>query len=107
MFARSALMRSLHVRHVRTPEASRRCGSRGVWERASFEPAHRVLVVGPAGVRVRARGACRMEDDAGQRSGPRRMPGQKVLVHAGAGGLGSTLIQLAKHLGAMVATTAG
>src|SRR3954470_7040501 len=33
-------------------------------------------------------------------------PGQKVLVHAGAGGLGSTLIQLAKHLGATVATTA-
>ena len=26
-------------------------------------------------------------------------PGQKVLVHAGAGGLGSTVIQLAKHLG--------
>jgi NADPH:quinone reductase-like Zn-dependent oxidoreductase len=34
-------------------------------------------------------------------------PGQKVLVHAGAGGLGSTVIQLAKHLGATVATTAG
>jgi NADPH:quinone reductase-like Zn-dependent oxidoreductase len=27
-------------------------------------------------------------------------PGQKVLVHAGAGGLGSTVIQLAKYLGA-------
>src|SRR4051794_37864890 len=34
-------------------------------------------------------------------------PGQQVLVHAGAGGLGSTVIQLAKHLGATVATTAG
>ena len=33
-------------------------------------------------------------------------PGQKVLVHAGGGGLGSTVIQLAKHLGAYVATTA-
>jgi thiamine pyrophosphate-dependent acetolactate synthase large subunit-like protein len=33
-------------------------------------------------------------------------PGQKVLVHAGAGGLGSTVIQFAKHLGAYVATTA-
>jgi NADPH:quinone reductase-like Zn-dependent oxidoreductase len=32
-------------------------------------------------------------------------PGQKVLVHAGAGGLGSTVIQLAKYLGATVATT--
>ncbi len=32
--------------------------------------------------------------------------GHKVLVHAGAGGLGSTVIQLAKHLGAHVATTA-
>lgn len=32
--------------------------------------------------------------------------GHKVLIHAGAGGLGSTLIQLAKHLGAYVATTA-
>lgn len=32
--------------------------------------------------------------------------GQRVLVHAGAGGLGSTVIQLAKHLGAYVATTA-
>src|SRR5215203_5269834 len=34
-------------------------------------------------------------------------PGQRVLVHAGAGGLGSTVIQLAKHLGAIVATTTG
>ncbi len=33
-------------------------------------------------------------------------PGQKVLVHAGAGGLGSTVIQVAKHLGAHVTTTA-
>jgi NADPH:quinone reductase-like Zn-dependent oxidoreductase len=33
-------------------------------------------------------------------------PGQKALVHAGAGGLGSTVIQFAKHLGAHVATTA-
>ena len=33
-------------------------------------------------------------------------PGQKVLVHAGAGGLGSTVIQVAKYLGAYVATTA-
>lgn len=33
-------------------------------------------------------------------------PGQKVLVQAGAGGLGSTVIQVAKHLGAHVATTA-
>src|SRR5213075_426493 len=33
-------------------------------------------------------------------------PGLKVLVHAGSGGLGSTVIQLAKHLGATVATTA-
>lgn len=32
-------------------------------------------------------------------------PGQRVLVHAGAGGLGSTVVQLAKHLGAYVATT--
>ena len=32
-------------------------------------------------------------------------PDQKVLIHAGAGGLGSTAIQLAKHLGATVATT--
>src|SRR5215217_292844 len=32
--------------------------------------------------------------------------GQKVLVHAGSGGLGSTVIQLAKHLSATVATTA-
>ena len=32
--------------------------------------------------------------------------GQKVLVHAGSGGLGSTVIQLANHLGATVATTA-
>jgi NADPH:quinone reductase-like Zn-dependent oxidoreductase len=33
-------------------------------------------------------------------------PGEKVLVHAGSGGLGSTVIQLAKHLGATLATTA-
>jgi NADPH:quinone reductase-like Zn-dependent oxidoreductase len=33
-------------------------------------------------------------------------PGQRILIHAGAGGLGSTVIQLARHLGAYVATTA-
>lgn len=33
-------------------------------------------------------------------------PGQKVLVHGGAGGLGSIVIQLAKSLGAHVTTTA-
>ncbi|MEU0210974.1 NADP-dependent oxidoreductase [Streptomyces canus] len=35
----------------------------------------------------------------------RVQPGQKVLIHAGAGGLGSTAIRLAKYLGATVATT--
>jgi NADPH:quinone reductase-like Zn-dependent oxidoreductase len=33
-------------------------------------------------------------------------PGQKVLIHAGAGGVGSIAIQLATHLGATVTTTA-
>lgn len=37
--------------------------------------------------------------------GPVR-PGQKVLIHAGAGGVGVMAIPLAKHLGATVATTA-
>jgi NADPH:quinone reductase-like Zn-dependent oxidoreductase len=35
----------------------------------------------------------------------RVQPGQRVLIHAGSGGLGSIAIQLAKHLGATVATT--
>ena len=30
---------------------------------------------------------------------------QKILIHGGAGGIGSISIQLAKHLGAYVATT--
>jgi len=33
-------------------------------------------------------------------------PGMKVLIHAGSGGLGTLAIQLARHLGATVATTA-
>ncbi len=33
-------------------------------------------------------------------------PGMKALIHAGSGGFGSVAIQLAKHLGATVATTA-
>lgn len=33
--------------------------------------------------------------------------GQKILIHGGAGGIGTIAIQLAKHLGAYVATTVG
>ena len=32
-------------------------------------------------------------------------PGQKILIHAGSGGVGTIAIQLARHLGAYVATT--
>ena len=33
--------------------------------------------------------------------------GQRILIHAGSGGVGTVAIQLAKHLGAQVATTVG
>jgi len=35
----------------------------------------------------------------------RLQPGQKVLIHAGSGGVGTFAIQLAKHVGATIATT--
>jgi NADPH:quinone reductase-like Zn-dependent oxidoreductase len=34
-------------------------------------------------------------------------PGQRVLIHAGAGGVGAVAIQIARHLGAQVAATCG
>jgi len=34
-------------------------------------------------------------------------PGEKVLIHAGSGGVGSFAIQLARHIGASIAATAG
>jgi alcohol dehydrogenase len=34
-------------------------------------------------------------------------PGQRILIHAGSGGIGTFAIQLAKHIGATVATTVG
>ena len=37
----------------------------------------------------------------------RLRPGQRVLIHAGSGGVGTVAIQLARHLGAQVATTVG
>jgi NADPH:quinone reductase-like Zn-dependent oxidoreductase len=37
----------------------------------------------------------------------RLQPGQRVLIHAGSGGVGSIVIQLARHLGATVLTTVG
>lgn len=40
-----------------------------------------------------------------ERAGIRR--GQRILIHAGSGGVGTVAIQLAKHLGAHVATTVG
>ena len=42
---------------------------------------------------------------AGQYGDHREEQGQKVLIHAGAGGVGTFAIQLAKHIGATVATT--
>ena len=63
----------------------------------------------PASLRVHEAAAVRLVSLAAWQALVDRahaQPGQKVLVHAGSGGLGSTVIQLAKHLGATVATTA-
>jgi NADPH:quinone reductase-like Zn-dependent oxidoreductase len=44
---------------------------------------------------------------AGLVTAGRLVAGQRVLIHAGAGGVGSFAVQLARHLGATVAATAG
>ena len=64
-----------------------------------------------AGRRVVRRGR-RVPDDVPDRMDPATRqahvaPGSTVLVHAGAGGVGSAAIQLARHLGARVVATAG
>ena len=59
---------------------------------------------------------CRGGDDPGRRSSPpsmrsahwqSSMPGEHVLIHAAAGGVGLAAIQYAKHRGAVVIATAG
>ena len=60
--------------------------------RASFEDAASIPLAGLTGLQA-------LRDAAGLQ------PGQRVLVHAGAGGVGSLAIQIAKILGLHVATT--
>jgi NADPH:quinone reductase-like Zn-dependent oxidoreductase len=92
-------------------------GHRGIWHRGwkavawhrAYAPDHEDIALKPkrltmeesAAVPLVALAAWQALVDVAQVK-----PGQKVLVHAGAGGLGSTAVQVAKHLGAYVATTA-
>ena len=85
------------------------CLARGSYAEYAIVPAWRLVPV-PPGVPAEIATALMLQGSTAHyltHSAFRLEPGMTCLVHAGAGGVGQLLVQIAKHLGARVLATVG
>jgi NADPH2:quinone reductase len=83
------------------------CGVPGTYAEYALAPADRLVAL-PAGVSTRQAAAAMLQGMTAHylaHSTYAVQPGDTVLIHAGAGGVGLLLIQMAKRIGARVVTT--
>jgi NADPH:quinone reductase len=83
------------------------CHIAGTYAQFSVAPAHRLVRI-PDGISFQQAAAVMLQGMTAHylaHSSYAIQPGDDVLIHAGAGGVGLLLIQMAKHLGARIFTT--
>ena len=97
------------VRGIRVGDHVAYCLSRGSYAEFAAVPAWKLVPV-PSGVDLAVATTLMLQGSTAHylsHSAVRLQPGNTCLVHAGAGGVGQLLIQLAKRAGATVITTVG